>query len=117
MNSLKAIAIRRSFEQLARRIESRYALNVPPEDLRRAHSLKRGSPHRGSPRLRLRARTVKMPAAMWKALDDAVAHAGVTASALLCAMVQDLQQRHHLGGAIRRLRETGLLLGELSRSA
>ena len=100
---------RKAYNDLVKRVEKRFAPELPWEQLPLQRAGRRGRPQKDAPHLVLKPRTVKMPEQTWQALAAAAAQEGVSVNAMLTAMNNDLLRRNRLSGEIRRLVRRGLL--------
>jgi len=105
---------RRNFPELAAWADERFGPDRRWEDLPLAAPL-RGRPAKGQKPLGLKARTVKLPEAVWKELRAAAKRHGVTVNGVLIALGQELVHRSTLDSTIDRLIEERLLVPSSSR--
>jgi hypothetical protein len=106
---------RRHFSDLAAWADERFGPDRRWKDLPLAAPL-RGRPAKGRKPLGLKARTVKLPQAVWKELRAAARRHGVTVNGVLIALGQELVRRSALDSTIDRLIEERLLVPSTLRS-
>jgi len=104
---------RRDFSELAAWAEDRFGPDKPWKDLPLAAPL-RGRPGKGRKPLGLKARTVKLPDAVWSELRSAAKRHGVTVNGVLIALGQELVYCGALDSTIDRLIEERLLVPSTS---
>ena len=100
---------RRNFSELAAWADERFGPDKRWEDLPLAAPI-RGRPAKGRKPLGLKARTVKLPEAVWNELRAAARRHGVTVNGVLIALGQELVCRSALDSTIDRLIEERLLV-------
>ena len=100
---------RRNFAQLATWADKRFGSDKRWEDLPLAAPI-RGRPPKGRKPLGLKARTVKLPEAVWRELRSAAKRHRVTVNGVLIALGQELVYRSALDSTIDRLIEERLLV-------
>ena len=100
---------RRGYAALAAWADKRFGPEKPWHDLPLAAPV-RGRPARGRKPLGLKARTVKLPETVWRALRAAARRHGVTVNGVLIALGQELVHRSALDATIDRLIEERLLI-------
>ncbi|MBI4606999.1 MAG: hypothetical protein HY721_33975 [Planctomycetes bacterium] len=105
---------RRRFAVLAAWADERFSPDKRWEDLPLAAPV-RGRPAKGRKPLGLKARTVKLPKAVWRELRAAAKRHGVTVNGVLIALGQELLRRNALDATIDRLIEERLLVPASSR--
>ena len=105
---------RRKFPELAAWADKRFGPGRRWEDLPLAAPI-RGRPPKGRKPLGLKARTVKLPEAVWRELRAAAKRHGVTVNGVLIALGQELVRRSALDSTIDRLIEERLLVPATSR--
>ena len=105
---------RRNFPELAAWADKRFGPDRRWEDLPLAAPI-RGRPPKGRKPLGLKARTVKLPEAVWRELRAAAKRHGVTVNGVLIALGQELVRRSALDSTIDRLIEERLLVPATSR--
>ena len=100
---------RRNFAALAAWADERFGLDKRWAELPLSAPI-RGRPARGRKPLGLKARTVKLPEAVWRELRAAAKRHGVTVNGVLIALGQELVHRSALDSTINRLIEEQLLI-------
>jgi hypothetical protein len=105
---------RREYAKLAAWAEKRFGPKKRWKDLPLAAPI-RGRPAKGRKPLGLKARTVKLPEAVWTELRAAAKRHGVTVNGVLIALGQELVYRSALDATIDRLIEDRLLIPAASR--
>jgi len=100
---------RQRFAELALWAETRFGPDRRWEDLPLGPPI-RGRPAKGRKPLGLRARTVKLPEAVWRELRAAAKRHGVTVNGVLIALGLELVCRSALDSTIDRLIEERLLV-------
>ena len=105
---------RRDFAELAAWADKRFGPDRRWEDLPLAAPI-RGRPAKGRKPLGLKARTVKLPEAVWRELRAAAKRHRVTVNGVLIALGQELVRRSALDATIDRLIEERLLILDSSR--
>ena len=105
---------RRNFTELADWADKRFGPERHWENLPLAAPI-RGRPAKGRKPLGLKARTVKLPGAVWRELRAAAKRHGVTVNGVLIALGQELVRRSALDSTIDRLIEERLLVPASSR--
>jgi hypothetical protein len=104
----------RNFAALAAWADKRFGPDRRWKDLPLAAPI-RGRPAKGRKSLGLKARTVKLPEAVWRELRAAAKRNGVTVNGVLIALGQELVVRSALDSTIDRLIEERLLVPAASR--
>lgn len=105
---------RKDFAALAEWADKRFGPDRRWKDLPLAVPI-RGRPAKGRKPLGLKARTVKLPEAVWKELRAAAKRHGVTVNGVLIALGQELVLGSALDATIDRLIEARLLVPATSR--
>ena len=105
---------RRNFAALAAWADRRFGPDTRWADLPLAARI-RGRPAKGRKPLGLKARTVKLPEAVWRELRAAAKRHGVTVNGVLIALGQELVLGSALDSTIGRLIEERLLVPATSR--
>ncbi len=105
---------RRKYGALAAWADKRFGPDKRWEDLPLGAPV-RGRPARGQKPLGLKARTVKLPEAVWTELRAAARRHGVTVNGVLIALGQELVRRSTLDSTVDRLIQERLLVPVASR--
>jgi hypothetical protein len=105
---------RRNFPALAAWADRRFGPDKRWEDLPLAAPTRRRRA-KGRKPLGLKARTVKLPEAVWRELRAAAKRHGVTVNGVLIALGEELVRRSALDSTIDRLIEERLLVPATSR--
>ena len=100
---------RRNFAALAAWADKRFGPDKSWKNLPLAAPI-RERPAKGRKPLGLKARTVKLPEAVWRELRAAAKRHGVTVNGVLIALGQELVHRSALDSTIDRLIEERLLI-------
>lgn len=100
---------RKDFAALAAWADKRFGADKRWADLPLSAPI-RGRPAKGRRPLGLKARTVKLPEAVWKELRAAAKRHGVTVNGVLIALGQELVHRSALDSTIDRLIAERLLV-------